>query len=203
MMITTIISDIMGVLLLKDPHWQEDVYWEKRLGLPPGSLISALFGNAMDQAAILGYVSQREVFQRACQTLGLAQGSLTEFEEALSAGRLFNLELAHFLHSLRPRYKTALLSNAWSQARHDFDRLFQLNMFVDLQIFSAEEKLAKPDERLYLLALARLRVQPEEVVFLDDRLENVQVAQHMGMHAILFEENGQAIAALQRVVEQV
>jgi hypothetical protein len=28
----------MGVLLLKDPHWQKDVHWEKRLGLPRGAL---------------------------------------------------------------------------------------------------------------------------------------------------------------------
>jgi putative hydrolase of the HAD superfamily len=60
--------------------------------------------------------------------------------------------------------------------------------------------LCSLDERLYLLAMTRLGVQPAEVVFLDDRLENVEVARHLGMQAILFEENGQAIAALQRAL---
>ncbi|GCE51166.1 2-haloacid dehalogenase/putative hydrolase of the HAD superfamily [Thermosporothrix hazakensis] len=86
-------------------------------------------------------------------------------------------ELATFLHSLRPRYKVALLSNAWSEARSDFNRLFHLDRFVDLQIFSAEEGLAKPDERIYRLALTRLGVAPEETLFLDDRLENILAAQ--------------------------
>lgn len=44
-------------------------------------------------------------------------------------------------------------------------------------------------------------VQPAEVVFIDDRLENVQAAQHIGMHTILFEDNRQTIAVLQRFWE--
>lgn len=76
MSITTVISDIMGVLLLKDPDWQEDVRWEKCLGLPQGSLTATLFGTAADQAAILGHISQRELLGRACQTLGLAPDAL-------------------------------------------------------------------------------------------------------------------------------
>lgn len=110
--------------------------------------------------------------------------------------------MARFLRSLRSRYKIALLSNAWSEARRDFRRLFQLHTFVDRQIFSAEEWLAKPDERFYLLALARLGAQPEEVIFLDDRLENVEAARRLGMQAILFEQNEQAIDAVRCVLRR-
>ncbi len=197
MEISAIISDIMGVLLLKDPGWQKDVYWEKRLGLPRGALFSALFEAETDQAAILGHISHCEVFRRACQTLQLTEDALNDFEQALWEERLFNQELAVFLRQLRPRYKTALLSNAWSDARHNIERLFQLHTFVDLQIFSAEEGLAKPDLRLYRLALSRLEVQPAEVIFIDDREENILAAQQIGMRTILFEQNKQAIAALQ------
>jgi epoxide hydrolase-like predicted phosphatase len=198
--INAVISDIMGVLLLKNPHWQKDVYWEKRLGLSRGALFSALFEAETDQAAILGHISHREAFQRACQTLQLPEDALNEFEQALWEERIFNRELALYLQQLRPRYKTALLSNAWSDARDNITRFFQLHTFVDLQIFSAEEGLAKPDPRLYLLALSRLEVQPEETIFIDDREENIQVAQQIGMHTILFEQNEQTIAALQRML---
>jgi epoxide hydrolase-like predicted phosphatase len=200
MEISTIISDIMGVLLLKNPHWQNDVYWEKRLGLPRGALFSALFETETDQAAILGHVSQQEVFRRASLTLRLPEGALNDFEQALWEERLFNQELAVFLQQLRPRYKTALLSNAWSDARRHIERLFQLHKFVDLQIFSAEEGLAKPDPRLYRLALSRLEIQPAEVIFINDREENILAAQQIGMHTILFEQNEQAIAALQNML---
>src|SRR5579884_1081099 len=202
MSITTVISDIMGVLLLKDPDWQEDVRWEKRLGLPQGSLSATLFGTAADQAAILGHISQSELLEIACQTLGLAPDALNGYEEALWAGRVFNLELARFLRCLRPRYKIAIWSNAWSEARRDFRRLFQLHTFVDHQIFSTEVRFAKPDERFYWRALARLGAQPEEVVFLDDRLENVEAARRLGMQAILFEKNEQAIDAVRCVLRR-
>jgi epoxide hydrolase-like predicted phosphatase len=200
MKISGIISDIMGVLLLKDPHWQKDVYWEKRLGLPRGALFAALFEAETDQAAILGHISHREVFRRACHRLQLAPDALNEFEQALWEERLFNHKLAAFLQQLHPSYKTALLSNAWSNARHNIKRFFQLHTFVKLQIFSAEEGLAKPDPRLYHLALSRLEVQPAEVIFIDDREENILAAQQIGMHTILFEQNEQAIATLQSML---
>jgi epoxide hydrolase-like predicted phosphatase len=200
MEINAVISDIMGVLLLKDPHWRKDVYWEKHLGLPRGTLFSALFEAETDQAAILGHISHREVFRRACQMLQLPPDALNGFEQALWEELIFNHELASFLQQLRPRYKTALLSNAWSNARHNIERLFQLHTFVDLQIFSAEEGLAKPDPRLYHLALSRLGVQPAEAIFIDDREENILAAQQIGMHTILFEDNKQAIAALQSML---
>jgi len=44
----------------------------------------------------------------------------------------------------------------------------------------------KPDPRIYHLALEKLGVRPEEAVFLDDMLINVQAARSIGMSAIQF-----------------
>jgi len=199
MPVTTIISDIAGVLLLKRPAWEAvRRQWEQHARLKEGAIMRALFTTELDEAAIFGRVSQEALVQQASAQVGI---DLTVFVEEMWRHLHLHHELATFLHSLRPRYKVALLSNAWSGARSDFNCLFHLDRFVDLQIFSAEEGLAKPDERIYRLALTRLGVAPEETLFLDDRLENILAAQRLGIQVLHFDGNRSGISEIQRFLK--
>lgn len=45
----------------------------------------------------------------------------------------------------------------------------------------------KPDQRIYQIALDVLQREPEEVIFIDDRPENVAAADSLGIHAIRYE----------------
>jgi HAD superfamily hydrolase (TIGR01509 family) len=64
-------------------------------------------------------------------------------------------------------------------------------------IFDGEEGVAKPDARIYQLALMRLGVQPHEVVFVDYKASNVEAAQQLGMHIVHFKNTAQAIREVQ------
>ena len=92
-------------------------------------------------------------------------------------------EMATFVGSLRPRYKTALLSNAWPEARQSLQERRGLGALTDMLILSCEERLLKPDTRIYQLAAERLGVAPEEALFVDDYLPNVEGARDVGMRA--------------------
>jgi putative hydrolase of the HAD superfamily len=46
--------------------------------------------------------------------------------------------------------------------------------------------MAKPEPAIYLHTLHELGVEPDEALFLDDRLVNIEAAQALGIHAILF-----------------
>jgi len=59
---------------------------------------------------------------------------------------------------------------------HDFDAL----------VWSFEHGMAKPDPAIYRLVLEKLNVRPDESLFLDDKLLNVEAAQTLGMKAIQF-----------------
>ena len=89
-----------------------------------------------------------------------------------------------FVSSLRPRYKTALLSNAWPEARASLEKRRGLGAVADVLILSCEEQLMKPDTRIYQLAAERLGVAPEEALFVDDHLPNVEGARDAGMRAV-------------------
>ena len=66
----------------------------------------------------------------------------------------------------------------------------------DPVILSCEVGYAKPDPEIYRIAMDRLPgIQPDEVIFLDDRVMCLPPAQALGMRTVLVENPMQAIAA--------
>lgn len=61
---------------------------------------------------------------------------------------------------------------------------FQLNTFFDAFVSSCYAHLRKPDTDLFQLALDVAQIEPNQVVYIDDRLMFVQVARTLGMHCI-------------------
>ena len=61
--------------------------------------------------------------------------------------------------------------------------------------------MAKPDRRIFELTCERLGVQPAEVIFLDDHERPVAAACALGIHAILFQNTAQAIAAIEACLQ--
>jgi 2-haloacid dehalogenase len=60
-----------------------------------------------------------------------------------------------------------------------------LNSFLDV-VVSGETGLIKPDEQIFRYSLDRFDLAPEEVLFVDDNLANVEAAASVGMHATQF-----------------
>lgn len=84
-------------------------------------------------------------------------------------------------------YKVYLLTNypQWMFEPH-FKNLFTFAPYVDGYVVSAVEKLIKPDHQIYKTLINRFNLKPEESVFIDDRLENVQGAVETGLKGIQF-----------------
>ena len=58
-----------------------------------------------------------------------------------------------------------------------------LKLFDGLLI-SGEDKLTKPDSAIYELAINRFNLNPNETVFIDDKLENIQAAKNLNLLTI-------------------
>lgn len=57
---------------------------------------------------------------------------------------------------------------------------------IDTRVYSCEIGVAKPDRRAYAICAERLGVRPGDVLFFDDRAENVEAARAAGMKAEVF-----------------
>jgi putative hydrolase of the HAD superfamily len=64
--------------------------------------------------------------------------------------------------------------------------------------FSHHLGIAKPDPAIYAHAAQGLGVPPAEILFVDDRAENIAAARVAGMHAIQYTSHDDFLAAMQR-----
>lgn len=80
--------------------------------------------------------------------------------------------------------------------RHEIARVFGL---FDAVVESSKIGLRKPDPRIYLLMCEALEVSPAACVYLDDLGINCKPAAALGMTAIKFVDETQAMADLERV----
>ena len=63
------------------------------------------------------------------------------------------------------------------------NRVFNL---FDKNYISCEIGLMKPDIKAYEFVLRDLDAQPSEVIFIDDKIENLKPAKQLGMDTILY-----------------
>lgn len=199
MTIRAVICDIGGVLI-HTVDTSKHKRWEHRFGLNEGELFNIAIQAGFEREATVGEITEQELFRRIATFSNLDEAELEEFKDAFWSSEQLDTELATFLKSLRPQYKTATLSNAWSDARIEVNRKFHIDELVDAQFFSAEEGVAKPNPQFYRIALDYLKAQPDEAVFLDDVRQNVDVARQIGMHTIHYKNTVQAITDIRHLV---
>ena len=195
-----VIFDFGGVLVrMEDLSGQRK--WEERLGLREGELADAVFSSEVTDRSMIGKATEADVWNHVAASYSLSDEEMDEIRHDFWSGDQLDAELVGFLRDLRPRYKSAILSNAWPGSREIFTQTFGLGDVVNEMIISAEEGVAKPDARIYQIALSRLGVQPEDAIFVDDLVENVHGAQAVGMRSIRFESTEQTIAAVREFLD--
>lgn len=98
-------------------------------------------------------------------------------------------------------YKLYVLSNM-SKEYIDYLRTFPVFDNFDEQIVSCEVGIGKPDRRIYEHLLAHCNLDPAETIFIDDRKDNVDAAEEVGITPFHFDRRNpeQACEALRRVI---
>lgn len=82
------------------------------------------------------------------------------------------------LERLSKKYKLGILTNARpSRRRYEIEH-FGLDKYMqpEMIIISSEVEASKPDPEIYEIAIERANVQPEEIMFCDDKEEYVEGA---------------------------
>jgi putative hydrolase of the HAD superfamily len=197
--IRAVVFDIGGVLEIT-PDLGVGRRWEARLGLPAGELDERM-GDVWTGGA-LGTITLDDVHQAMKDRLGLDERQLAAFmadnwRQYLGTA---NTELIEYARGLRPRYRTGILSNSFVGAREREQAAYGFGDLVDEIVYSHESGMAKPDPRIYALVCERLGAGPGETVFLDDIEQCVAGARDLGIHAVRYRDNAQAIAEIEKLL---
>lgn len=201
MSIQAVIFDVGGVLVRAQGR-EARRKWEARLGLPEMGLGRVIFGSDVSARALVGQASVPQVWRDVAARFGLDEEQMRQLESDFWSDEWVDADLAQFVRGLRPRYKTAILSNAWPEARQALSFKFKLADAVDVMILSAEVGCAKPDARIYRIAVEQLGVPLCDAVFVDDMADNVTAAQALGMRGVRFVSTAQAIAEIKRYLDE-
>ena len=199
MSIQAVVFDIGGVLEITASLVVGES-WEARLGLRPGEMDERM-GDVWEADGI-GKVTEADVNQALKERLGLDERQVEEFNGWLWREYLgtANTELIEYARGLRLRYRTGILSNSFVGAREREQAAYGFVDLVDEIVYSHECGLSKPDPAIYALACERLRVAPAQMVFVDDYGPCVEGARLAGIHAVLFQDNAQAIKDIEALL---
>ena len=86
----------------------------------------------------------------------------------------------------RAGYRVLVLSNM-SKEYIEFLRRMPVYHHLSEDIISCEVGYVKPEREIYELLLTRYNLRPEETMFVDDRSENVEAAEVLGITPFLFD----------------
>lgn len=194
--IRAVIFDIGGVLVRTvDPSAR--AVWEQRLGLPLGGAEAKVLNSPTGHSAQRGEISEADLWRWVQQELQLGE-DLERFRADFWRGDAVDASLIDIIRRLRPRYRTAVISNATDSLRATLTRYGLLELF-DVIVGSAYEGVMKPDPAIYARALNRLGLRAEQTVFIDDAPANVAGAIAVGMDAIQFTPSIDFESALARL----
>lgn len=113
--------------------------------------------------------------------------SLHDFQEFMFGCSKPNQEMIELLKNAKAALgcKIAALSNEGKELGRYRIEKFQLKEVIDYFIVSSFVGVAKPDERIYKLAINISQSHPSKIVYIDDRPVLVDAGKRMGLHTIL------------------
>jgi glucose-1-phosphatase len=188
-MIKALIFDCFGVLYWDDLNRMYDL-----VGVDNFQNLNDIM-HACDH----GYISGQDFLDQVSELAGISTEAVASVMRDKQSP---NTALMNRVKELKAEYKIGLLSNMGYDTLKDvFSERQQQEMFDDVLI-SSEVGLIKPSQDLYELALERLGVAPDEAIFIDDRLPNIEGAQQLGMKTILFTTNKQFEQNLERTLQE-
>src|SRR5215813_8539224 len=204
MAVRAVVFDIGGVLeRIDDFEAALGNGWRKRLGMSPQEFHAALAAIDPGKLAETGQMSEAEYADRYATCLGLSPAQLAEFMADMwdwYCGEL-DREMMAFAASLRPRVRTAIVSNSADGARREELSRYAFDEIFDPIIYSHEVGLAKPDPAIFELVCSRMGVTPDQSIFVDDVPEHCEAASRVGMHAIQHRSTPQTITAVTALID--
>ncbi len=198
MSIRAVFFDLGGVLVRTEFQAPRQQLAE-RLGMEYDDLVKIVFDSDSGIKATLGEISSEQHWDSVMTRLKRPASELAAIRDQFFAGDILDRTLLAYLRSLRGKYKTGLISNAWGDlrefiVREKFDDAF------DKMIISAEVGAAKPEPKIFQIALEQFGVKPNEAVFVDDFLINIEGCEKVGIKGIHFKDSESTLRQLKELL---
>lgn len=188
-MISTIAFDYAGVLEISERNIVSEITAYMNISLEEWlSVYHSLYhlcnieGKSWNEVAIL-----------TVEKLGASKEQVAEIKEIMRFNALskrVNDGLVEIIKKLKTNYKVALISNYPPHLREKLRKQNLLDLFDEV-IISSEVGYQKPQREIFMLLCERVKISPQELIFVDDSKKSLEGANDIGYTPILYRSNEQ------------
>lgn len=185
-MFQNIIFDLGGVVVNADPHsWLVDRFFNQKM---EDMLYDLTFGSEGWRQWDCGEIGYNTLCN---QVLAQAKEHHCEFEASVVMEDWFSMltNKTHTIELMRQLKKAGCRLYYLSNTEPETIDMLERRSFWKLWdggLTSYECGLMKPDKKIYLQLLVKYRLKPNETIFIDDKKENVDAAEALGLLGIRY-----------------
>ena len=151
-----------------------------------------------------GSIEKGTCYNQVAKDLSIAASEVTEaFSQARDSLRP-NDTMVSFIHDIKSKTRGAIKIFAMSNmSKEDFASIS--NKTIDWSIFdrifiSGHAGMRKPDLVFYRYVLQKIKLSPEETVFIDDKPENILAARSLGIPSVVFDDVTTVVHTLRTIL---
>lgn len=188
-MISTIAFDYTGVLEVSECNVINEITECMNISLEEWSSVY----HSLNYLCNVEGKTWNEVVLLTVEKLGASQEQVAEIQEIMRLNALskkVNEGLVERIKKLKPHYKIALISNHPSLLREKLHKQNLIELFDEI-IISGEVGYQKPESEIFMILCERLKIVPQELLFIDDSKKSLEGANDIGYTPILYHSNEQ------------
>lgn len=202
--IKALIFDIGGVLQVGG--YSKTIYRKHRT-LGVHNYVAKKAGVSLDQyfdsidttyaKSIEGKIPEKKVLSTISKNLKISEKKLKKlYTQAYKNNFRFNKQLfKQALKFKKKGYKIAILSDQWHLSKRALMPI-KYTKYFDVVVTSCDIGIRKPNPKIYKLALKKLKLSANQIVFIDNQEWNIKPAKKLGMKTVLFVNNKQLFKQL-------
>lgn len=198
-MIKGIFFDFDGVITLEKQGTPPVIsYIAKETCLPVTSVEAAY--RKYNRALLYGEITHKDMWQGFCEELQ------REIDYEILTEAFLNVTLDKtvitYIKKLKAKYIIGMITDNKVDRIETILKELNLQDLFDVVVISAEVHAEKTEEKIFEVALDRSRLEPQEIVFIDNTARNLEVPAKMGFETIYFDDEKRDLAELKQVLEE-
>ncbi len=145
-----------------------------------------------------GKITKQKFWSAAVERLKISREKITELQEIWNSSYKPIKGMKELVSELRKNYKVVAFSGNIKERIEYLNEKYKLNEDFDGFVLSFDFGLDKKEKEFYRILLEKVKCEPEECLFIDDRQDFLNIAKSLGIKTILFKNAEQLKSDLRK-----
>ena len=197
--VSTVIFDLGGVLIDWNPSYlyKKIFAHEKDMRFFLDNICTKKWNENQDAGYPLAQATN-DLIKKYPQYQDEINAYYTRWKEMFGDYNAHSVSILEKLH-LQKKQRLLALTNWSAETFHPVKASYPFLNYFEGIVVSGDEKIKKPDYKIYQILLNRYNVNAKESVFIDDALENIEAADDLGFQTIHFVSASQMETELKNI----